>query len=73
MEESGLGPMDPGGEEASEVGGQGVDGFSVVVGKNVDLGEWRELVVGLVAVLVAFDVEDVGLNRECFKEGADSL
>jgi hypothetical protein len=73
MEESCFGAMDPGGEDAGEVGGRAMDGLGLVVSQYVDFGKGGEFVVGFISVLVAFDVEDVGGHWKGVDYSADGL
>jgi hypothetical protein len=73
MEECSMGSGDPSGEEASLARGGVVNGSSMVVGQDVDLGIESKISIWFVLVLVALDVKDVGLEWELLEEGTNGL
>jgi hypothetical protein len=59
MKKGGSSTRDPGREKTGAGRGKGVDGVSVSVSENVDLGVRSQVEEGHCPVLVAFDMEDV--------------
>jgi hypothetical protein len=72
-EEGGTGSGDPGWEESSEVWSYTVDGLGIVICLYVDLGIWGKFFIGFVVILVAFDMEDVNLDRRGGDESSNGL
>jgi hypothetical protein len=64
MEQGRSGTRDPCEEQTSLVGSFCIDGFGLMVSKNIDLCIRGQFFEGFLSVLMAFHVEDIGGDGE---------